>query len=130
MKKFFTAAVLITVGFGVGQIPLANVEADVTDAEAIRWTNEVVRPLAESMRALNVQCEQALAEWNGGINTKIPNDGAELIDDGRESEGVSRLYGDDINAFMNQVSTFATQMDGAGVSDVINLPCVRRLEVN
>jgi len=100
----------------------------IDNAEAIRFSNEVVRPLAERVRDLNVLCENAMAVWYGGMNSDFPNDST-AVDDGREAEGVSRLTGGDVNSFMGQLATFVSQMDGAGVSDVVLKPCVRNLMV-
>ena len=38
---------------------------DITNAEAIRWTNEVVRPLAEQMRGLKARIDSALCACTG-----------------------------------------------------------------
>ena len=100
----------------------------IDNAEAIRFANEVVRPLAERMRDLNVLCENALAVWYGGMNALYPNDATALAD-GRENEGVSRLTGADVNSFAGQVADYVSQLDGAGVADVVLKPCVRNLSV-
>lgn len=102
--------------------------ADITNPQTIRWVGEVVRPLAETLRAVNVACEQTMAEWYAGINATVPNDTSDLAD-GREDEGVSRLTGADINSFLGQVAAIQAVFDVAGVVDVINKPCVRSLEV-
>lgn len=126
------AALLCGVGIGIGigtaGLPGASAQAGIDNPEAIRWVNEVIRPLAENYRATNIMSEQALAQWYGGMNTLFPNDSTAL-EDGREAEGVSRLTGADINSFMGQVATLVGQFDGGGVVDVINKPCVRMLEV-
>jgi len=100
----------------------------IDNAEAIRFSNEVVRPLAEKVRDLNVLVENAMAVWYGGMNAVFPNDTSAAAD-GREAEGVSRITGADVNSLFGQLATFATQMDGAGVSDVVLKPCVRNLSV-
>lgn len=100
----------------------------IDNTEAIRFANKVIRPLAEKVRDLNVLCENALAVWYGGMNAVFPND-TSAVADGREAEGVSRLTGADVNSFVGQLATFAAQLDGAGVSDVVIKPCVRNLSV-
>lgn len=100
----------------------------VTDPEAIRYVNEVIRPQAEAFRRLKTMIDAALLTWYGGIDLKIPNNSTP-IDDGRESEGVSRLVGSDVTNMVTQMSTFQSQLDQAGVSSVISKACVRPLEV-
>ena len=104
--------------------------ADVTNAADIRFVNEVLRPLTETLRAANVACEQALIQWYAGKNASIGSSAEDAILDGREAEGVSRLTAADVTSAMGQAQTFATQMDGAGVADVIQKPCVRTLMVS
>jgi hypothetical protein len=103
--------------------------ADITNPEAIRFCDEQVRPLAEKMRALKAEADATMVDWYGGINAEIPND-ASAIDDGRESEGVSRMTGINVNSFMAQVAGYQTQLNAGGVADVISMPCVRTLEVS
>jgi len=103
--------------------------ADVTDPEAIRFCNEVVRPIAERLRDLDAVVADAMGEWFGGINTVIGSSGDDDIADGREGEGVSRLTAADVAGLFGQAGTIATQFGGAGVMDVIRKPCVRRLRI-
>jgi hypothetical protein len=93
----------------------------VTNAEAIRFVNEVVRPLCEELRAFKVRASAAATLWYAGMNTTIPNSAAQDIADGREAEGVSRLDGADVHNAMAQI---------LGVSpnaEIVQLPCVRQL---
>lgn len=101
----------------------------ITNIEVIRFTNEEVRPIAERLRDLDHIISDLLTSWYGGINTVCPNDPGESLEDGRESEGVSRLSGEDINSLMAVVATMKSTFDGAGVRDVINKPTVRSLNV-
>ena len=100
----------------------------ITNAEAIRFTNEQVRPMAEQLRDLQAVAEDMAGHWNGGINILFPNDSS-AVDDGRDAEGASRLAGTDINNFITQVNTLLTQFAGAGVMDVIRKPTIRPLRV-
>ena len=100
----------------------------ITDPQAIRYTNEVVRVKCEQVRALKAEIDSLMAAWYGGINALIPNDGDEALDDGRESEGVSRLNGADINSVIVQLAGIKTALDAEGVAGIISKPCVRSLK--
>jgi hypothetical protein len=67
--------------------------------------------------------------WFGGINSLIPNSAEEAVADGRESEGVSRLTGADVNNLVTQLAAFQAQLSAEGVPTVISKPCVRALRV-
>ena len=95
----------------------------ITDPQAIRFTNEVIRPLSEQLRALSANIDAATLAWTGGISALIPDSAAELLDDGRQVEGVSRLTGADIRA----VVTALAAIRAAGTDAVISKPCVRAL---
>ena len=103
--------------------------ADITNPEAIQWTNEVVRPLAELMRSLDYRIQSALTTWYASISSNVPVDAEAILQDGRAAEGVSRLTGNDINLFVAQLAAYKTAMDVAGVRNVISKPTVRALTV-
>ena len=103
--------------------------ADITDAEAIRFVNEVIRPTAEKMRGLKAEIDAATVAWFAGLNSAITNT-ADLLDDGREAEGVSRLTGADVVNLITQMMAYQTQLNAGGVASVISKPCVRTLQVS
>ena len=100
----------------------------ITNPEVIRYTNEVIRPLAEKMRNLGAEVDAALVTWYFTMSTKVPND-ARLLDDGRDTEGVSRLTGADITNLVTQLAAYQALLNKAGVADVISKPTVRTLTV-
>lgn len=102
----------------------------ITDPQAIRFSDEVIRPMAERFRALKAEVDSALATYNGGVGDIFYNDAAGLVDDGRESEGVSRLTGNDVLLLVTQLQAFQTALNAPGVSAVISKPCVRPLSVS
>lgn len=103
--------------------------ADITNPEAIKFCNERIRPLAEDMRSLKAEVDATLVTWFGGLNTVIGSSPDDDLQDGREDEGVSRLTGQDIANLVTQLDAYQTQLDQAGVADIISKPCVRVLEV-
>lgn len=102
--------------------------ADITNTEVIKYVNEQIRPLAESMQALDYRVQAALVTWYATISDDCPNDSSPLAD-GREDDGVSRLTGADIVNLVTQLAAYKTQMDGSGVRAVVAKPTVRALMV-
>ncbi len=99
--------------------------ADITDPQAIKFVNEQIRQLSERCRNLKAEIASASTQWFGGINNLFPNT-ADPVQDGRESEGVSRLTGADINSVMSIVIGAAGQIN----DEIISKPCVQPLRVN
>lgn len=102
----------------------------ITNTQAIKFSNEQVRPLAEKVRGLKAEIDAAMVEWFGGINALFPNDNAEIVEDGRTAEGVSVLDGEDVVGFVNVIAALQTSLNTAGYADRISKPCVRPLRVN
>jgi len=101
----------------------------ITDPVAIRFVNEQLRPIAEKMRATKIELKQSFADWQQKIAAQVPSDAKEMLEDGREAEGVTRLSGADITAFVEVLTKYNTVGDEIGIDDVINKLCVRALEV-
>lgn len=97
----------------------------ITDKPVIKFSNEQVRPVAEDFRNLYYTCKAIQADWFNGINTDCPNDAEEILEDGRDAEGINQLSGADITNMITQVGAFVTAMEQSGVLDVISKPCVR-----
>lgn len=97
----------------------------IDNPNTVKFTNEVVRPLCEKVRAINALIDSAATQWFAGVNTTVPNT-AEVLDDGRTSEGVSILTGADINSAMGILINMKT----ASNAEIISKPCVRALEVS
>ena len=68
----------------------------ITNYEVIQYTNDTVRVMAEKLRALKYEIDAAMTKYNSGIGAVCVADMAGIVEDGRESEGVSRLTGNDI----------------------------------
>jgi hypothetical protein len=112
--------------------------ADITDAEAIRFINEQVRPFSEYLRDLYYMAQSMEGLWFGNsLDTTIGSNAIDDIADGREAEGVSRLTAEDISNFMTQVINFQDMLEGSSVTgtgggtlDVVRKPAVRKLSIN
>jgi hypothetical protein len=100
----------------------------IDDPQAIKFCNEVVRPLCERIRALKADIDAARAAYDGGIGDFFFTHGNEAVEDGREAEGVSRLDGNDVLAFV-QFALYDQKvaMEAGSIPAVIATPCVRSL---
>jgi hypothetical protein len=98
----------------------------ITDPEAIRFTNEVVRPLSEQVRALSANINAARAKYDALNGPPFYGHGEEAVEDGREADGVSRLIGDDVLAFVAVVLDQAKDLFNTNAA-TISKPCVRML---
>lgn len=98
----------------------------ITDPEVIKYVNEQIRPLAEAVRALDAQMDAA-DETFRRLNGQIPNDNGEMLEDGRENEGVSRLSGRDIRDFVTVVRSLQAVLNGTDAT--VEKPTVRPLRV-
>lgn len=99
----------------------------ITNQEVIRYSNEVVRPIAEKIRALKVEMDSAMVTWFSTISTNCPNSSSEVLEDGRSSEGVSILTGQDIVSVITSIQSLQTVLDAGGMSGIISKPCVRAI---
>lgn len=101
----------------------------INDPQAIKFVDEVVRPLCERIRALKADIDSARVAYDAGIGELFAGFGKEPIEDGREAEGVSRLKGDDVLAFVDLVlyQMRDNVLGKVGGSEVIARPCVRSL---
>lgn len=98
------------------------------DPQAIRYVNEVIRPLSERLRDLRDDLANALATWHGtGIGAAMTADLQAAIDDGRDAEGVSQLTANDVVGTMTLATNVQAVLDATGVSAVIAKPCVRAM---
>lgn len=101
----------------------------INNPEAIRYVNEVVRPLCERVRALKAEIDSARVSYDGGIGDYFFSHGAEAVEDGRDAEGVSRLTGNDVLAFVSAVLyDLKAAIEANNGEVVIAKPCVRALE--
>tara|TARA_R110002020_G_scaffold367654_7_gene579494 strand:- start:11 stop:325 length:315 start_codon:yes stop_codon:yes gene_type:complete len=98
--------------------------ADITDAEAIKFVNEYIRPMCENIRYMKARGDDFALKW-AQLSSDFPNDTSSVAD-GRDAEGVSRLTGADINAVATVFNALLGNIDTAATA-VIAKPCVRPL---
>lgn len=102
--------------------------AEINNPEAIRFCNEQVRPLAELLRSLNATMRSIERLWNLGLDAHFAN-GADTVEDGRESGGVSRMTASHVTGLIGELNSILTRFKEAGVMDIIEYPCVRPFAV-
>ena len=96
----------------------------ITDPEAIKFVNEYIRPMCETIRHMKVRGDDFALKW-AELSADFPND-TSVVEDGRDAEGISRLTGADINAVAVFFSTILGDI-GTREMQVIAKPCVRPL---
>ena len=98
----------------------------ITDPEAIKFVNEYIRPMCEQVRYMGARGSDFANKWTI-LSADFPDDAAELVEDGRDAEGVSRLTGEDINATANVFLTLLSTIGTPEAQATISKPCVRPL---
>lgn len=96
--------------------------------EVIRFVNETVRPLAETLRALRYQLDSADNVYKLSIEALLIADDKAPIEDGRELDGVSRLKSSDVLVLMNHATALLAVLNSVAPS-IVSKPCVRPLEI-
>ena len=90
---------------------------DITDPRAIKFSNEVVRPLAERIRQLHEDCNRAKLRWQDEIGDIIPNDAADVLIDGHLELGHSVLDGSEINAIAGDLNAYITWFESVAARE-------------
>lgn len=101
-----------------------------TDQRVVKFLNEQVRPACERQRAERARLASMLAQWE--LVKDLPDltkGGGEVVDDGRELEGVSRLTGDDVTRAVEMLTKMHVIFSEIGAGDTLEKPCVRPLTV-
>ena len=75
--------------------------ADITNPQAIIWSNSRVRVFADSMIDAYESAKKLLAEWSSlNMATLIPNNVDDVLIDGAASDGRSVITGDKVNSLI------------------------------
>ena len=95
--------------------------AIITDPQVVKFSNERLRVLSRTVATLFSTIGETEAEWFGFVSALIAgNDGADTLDDGRASQGVSVLTKDDITNVVTRVIALKDVLDAANAMDVIH----------
>lgn len=86
----------------------------ITAPAAVRFANEKIRPLADTLARAYQQARAVLGQFAAkGLGELIPDDKGEVIDDGSATDGRTPITGADIHAML-AVCTAVTGMADAG----------------
>ena len=92
----------------------------ITDPTVVKFSNEVARPLADRLLALQAALNVEMSVW---FNTVAPamakNAGKDIIEDGSATDGRTPISKDDLTALVVQLLAVQAVLEGAGVKDVI-----------
>jgi len=97
----------------------------ITDPEAIKFVNEYIRPMCETIRYSNARGADFAIKW-AGLSGDFPNDPTDMVEDGREAQGISRLSGADIQAVATVFNELLGNLTPQSQA-IIQKPCVRPL---
>lgn len=97
---------------------------DIKDPQATLFLNGTLRPLCETIRAVQARIDDAKVQYDLNLQAIFAGDG--LVDDGRAGEGVSQLDAADVKAVMSVL----TDINAAYNAEIITKPCVRPLEAS
>lgn len=71
--------------------------ADINNPQAVAFTNNMARPLADALECAYRSAKRVVEDWNAqGMSGLIPNDAAAQIFDGAESDGRPIAHGADV----------------------------------
>lgn len=97
----------------------------ITGPEEIKFVNEYIRPMCETLRYMKARGDDFALKW-AGISAGFPMDPTAIVEDGRDNQGVSRLSGADVQAVAMVFGTLLGDLDTTAQA-VIAKPCVRPL---
>lgn len=80
----------------------------------VKFSNEVLRPIAEKMRLLKLDVDWFLVRWNDEIGPIIQAaDPTDTLNDGRSGQGVSTLDASEIQIIRNIANSYANWYNGS-----------------
>jgi len=95
---------------------------DITNPEALAFSQDYLRPMAEMIRWFQASGNEMVAQWNGGVNTKFPNDTSAIID----SNGLTHPYtGANANTIIERVTALNAILNQPFFMDGVLPACVR-----
>ena len=84
------------------------------NAVVVKYLNENLRPIAEQVRALNIKMKNAKDKYDAEIAVLITSNAAnEVVMDGRDAEGVSRVTKNDILLLIAEMNAAVVVFDTA-----------------
>lgn len=92
--------------------------AETTDAQVIKFANERIRTTASKLRDVYWESKRVLEEYNNtGINAKVTAAGStQVLSDGSQIDGRSRITGDDLFNFVTALQQFVLYVENGTVT--------------
>ena len=89
--------------------------ADITNAEAIRFSNEKARVAADKLAQCYYFAKLVKQEWDANsLNTIITNSVDDEVVDGAQTDGRHIISGADVTNIVTRCSEFITDMEDSG----------------
>lgn len=77
--------------------------ADITNAQAVKFCNETIRPAANDLAQLYYRAKRVTQEWTAQeMSTLIANTDADTVIDGSAEDGRPIIQGDDVHNIVNR----------------------------
>lgn len=105
---------------------------EITDAQVIRFSNERVRTIADSLYSTYFRCKSIIDDYNAAdIGTKINDGGAgNLVADGSDIDGRTRITGGDIYNLVTAIQQFINYVEGQAVDTTDRTTTITKPHVN
>lgn len=98
----------------------------ISDPRVVAFLNDRARPRAEAIRDLFAMMDDDAKKW-AELADSVPNDDKEIIEDGRDRDGVSRISGADLVLFQAVCEKMNSAVNELSELPVITKICVRPL---
>ena len=86
--------------------------AEITDAQAVKFCNEQIRPAANSLAQLYYEAKRVYQVWTANeLGNVIAYDNADAVIDGSASDGRPIVSGVDINNLVTRLSEIVTDYE-------------------
>lgn len=86
----------------------------ISDPEAIRWSNEKVRPSADRAAQLYYFSKAVIQDWYGnGMSSLIPPTD-DVIEDGSATDGRHPITGNDVNNLITLLNGYVMDLEANG----------------
>lgn len=96
----------------------------ITNVQAVKFCNEHIRPLADTLASAQAQGNSVLAMWDAkGLGALIPNT-TDVVMDGSDVDGRTQITGADVNTFIKVLQSLQATMVGVPTS------IIGKIEVN
>lgn len=98
--------------------------ADITNPEAVRFCNEVIRPLANAIYAAYKKCREGRDEFVANNMGSLLPDTADLVVDGSATDGRHPITGEDVNNIVTLANELLTNYEAdtnAKLNELLNV---------